>query len=528
MLSEKDFTVLKEENELLKKRLEQNEKLILKKNVSISKMDATISEKEVIISEKEVIISEKEALIAKLSRMLFGQKRERFEHPDSQQLSLPFEIEPEVKAALEEKLEDKRQKIATTERKKSTHKGRKPLPSHLEVVEVIIEPDVDTTEMVCVGEEITEELAYQPEKIFIRRYIRKKYAPKSGEGKFAIANLPERIIPKGIPSNELLTQICVDKYVDHSPLHRTQGRFARNQIDINKNTINGWISKGAKHLDILYEYLKAQVIAKGYLQVDETTLKVLDRNLKGKSHLGYYWVYHCPIDGTLFFEYHPSREAKHVNHTLKDFKGYLQTDGYAGYRGLAQKKGITPLACMAHARRKFDEALQNDPLRAQKGLLYIQALYHIEEKARKENLSPPKRKELRLIESLPIINAFAKWMTEENKRVLPKSKIATAFRYSSERWDELSAYLYDGILEIDNNLIENAIRPIALGRKNYMFAGNHEAAQRAAMIYTFFGICKKHNVNPTQWLNFVFANIQSTSIRDLHLLLPQNFKANNM
>ena len=521
MLSEKDYTLLKKENELLKKRIEQHENLLSEKDIIIAKKDTAIS-------EKDLTISEKEALIAKLNRMLFGQKRERFEHPDSQQLSLPFEIEPEVQAILEEKLEEKRQKVAEHERKKSTHKGRKPLPSHLEVVDVVIEPNVDTTEMICVGEETTEELAYQPEKLFIRRYIRKKYAPKSGEGKFAIGNLPERIIPKGIPSNELVSQILVDKYIDHLPLYRIQGRFARNQIDINKNTINGWVGQALSQLEILYDYLKAQVVAKGYLQVDETTLKVLDSKLKGKSHLGYYWVYHSPIDNILFFEYHPSREGKHVNQTLKEFKGYLQTDGYAGYHALAQKKDIKSLACMAHARRKFDEALQNDPIRAKKALLYIQALYLIEEKARNENLNSPERKELRLSESLTIINAFAKWMTAENKRVLPKSKIATAFRYSIERWDELSAYLYDGILEIDNNLIENAIRPIALGRKNYLFAGNHDAAQRSAMIYSFFGICKKHKVNPSNWLNFVFANIHSTSIQELHLLLPQNFKTKGM
>ena len=182
------------------------------------------------------------------------------------------------------------------------------------------------------------------------------------------------------------------------------------------------------------------------------------------------------------------------------------------------------MACMAHARRKFDEALENDRARAQTALLFIQQLYHIEAQAKEKKLNATDRKELRLTESLKIINALGKWMTEESQSVLPKSKIGIAFQYAMARWDELSAYLYDGILEIDNNLIENAIRPIALGRKNYLFAGNHEAAQRAAIIYTFFVICKKHNVNPTDWLNYVFNNLQSTNISDLNKLLPQNFK----
>ena len=457
--------------------------------------------------------------------MLFGQKRERFEAPISNQLALPFAMEPEVVAIVEQALEQKRNTIAEHERK-TAHKGRQPLPTHLEVVEIIIEPAQDITDLVLIGQEVTEELGYQPEKFFINRFIRPKYAPKSGEGSFVIGQLPERIIDKGIPSAELVSQILVDKYIDHLPLYRIKQRFARNKIDIKDSTITSWVSQSLHKLEILYDYLKAQIVAKGYLQVDETTLKVLDSTLKGKTHLGYYWAYHCPIDKVLFFEYHRGRGAKYVNETLKSFKGYLQTDGYAGYDELANKNDITHLGCMAHARRKFDEALQNDKPRAEKAMVYFQALYHIEAKAREKNLSTAERKELRLTQSLPIINALGKWMAAENPKVLPKSKIGLAFKYSMSRWDALSTYLYDGQLEIDNNLIENAIRPIALGRKNYLFAGSHDAAQRAAIIYTFFGVCKKQNVNPTDWLNYVFKNLQSTKIQDLANLLPQNFNRN--
>ena len=491
--------------------------------MTISEKDIAIAEKDKSIAVRDEKIDAQAAEIGRLQRLLYGQLRERFQYPNNQ-LSLPFGIDPEVAKAIEEALEEKRKKIAEHERKTPEHKGRLPLPDHLEVVETIIEPEIDTTDMVCVGQEVTEVLGYQPEKFFINRIVRKKYAPKSGEGSFAIAQLPERIIEKGIPSNELVSQILVDKYIDHLPLYRIRQRFARNKIDIKDSTIIGWVSQSLSKLEILYDYLKAQIVSKGYLQVDETTLKVLDSNIKGKTHLGYYWAYHSPIDNILFFEYHKGRAAKFVNQTLGNFKGYLQTDGYAGYNDLAKKKDIIPVACMAHARRKFDEALENDRARSQTALLFIQQLYHIEAQAKEKKLNATDRKELRLTESLKIINALGKWMTEESQSVLPKSKIGIAFQYAMARWDELSAYLYDGILEIDNNLIENAIRPIALGRKNYLFAGNHEAAQRAAIIYTFFGICKKHNVNPTDWLNYVFNNLQSTNISDLNKLLPQNFK----
>jgi transposase len=505
------------------------EEVIAKKEEVIAKKEEVIAQKEEVIAKKEEVIAEFEgkvsslqALVAQLQRMKFGQSRERFEHPLNQ-LSLPFEIEPQVLAMLEEAIKEKRRK-STENGRKTSHKGRLPLPTHLEIRETVIEPDMDLTNMVLVGKEITDKLGYQPEKFFIDRTIRNKYAPKSAEGSFAIATLPETIIEKGIPTNELVSQILVDKYIDHLPLYRIRARFARNKIDIKDSTINGWVSQSLSKLEILYDFLKAKMKGLGYLQLDETTLKVLDSTLKGKTHLGYYWAFNCPISNILFFEYNKGREADYINEALKDFRGYIQTDGYDGYAALARKEQITQVACMAHARRKFDEALDNDKERAQKALVYIQALYHIEAKAREQKLSTEQRKELRLQESLPIINQLGAYIVAESKKVLPKSKIGQAFQYCSNRWDALCAYMKDGMLEIDNNLIENAIRPIALGRKNYLFAGSHDAAQKSAMIYSFFGICKKHNVNPTDWLNFVFQNINSTSIQNLDTLLPQNFK----
>ena len=205
------------------------------------------------------------------------------------------------------------------------------------------------------------------------------------------------------------------------------------------------------------------------------------------------------------------------------FKGYLQTDGYAVYEKYGKNKEVTHLACWAHARREFERAFDNDKARAEKALSMIQQLYAVERRVKEGELAPEQTKEIRLAESLPVINELGKWIFEEIKNTLPKSQIGKAMAYAYARWDALSAYLYDGNLFIDNNLVENAIRSVALGRKNYLFAGSHEAAQRAAMIYSFFAICKKHEVNPFKWLKYTLENIMSINHKNLKDLYPQNF-----
>ena len=459
--------------------------------------------------------------LERLKRLAFGQKRERFEDPN--QIRLPFEMPQEVKQQLEEQTT----KTITYERKKiaSSHAGRMPLPDHLPVEEIEIYPEVDITDMVCIGREVTDELEYKPASYIIKRYIRYKYAPKKGEGVF-IGALPGRVIEKGIAGPGLLASILVDKYVDHLPLYRQMQRFKRENIPIAASTIEGWVRQALGILVILYEHLVRETRTKGYLQADESTIRVQDRDKKGSCHLGYYWVYHCPIDGTVLFDYQPGRSAGAAAHVLSGFKGYLQTDGYTAYDKIGAREGVTHLNCWAHARREFDGALTNDRNRAEIALAFIQTLYKVEATAREEALTPAQRKELRLSKSLPVINAFVKWMTDEIKtgKVLPKSTIGKAMHYSLDRWDKLSAYLYDGTLEIDNNLIENAIRPLALGRKNYLFAGSHEGAKRAASIYSFFAMCRKEDVNPFQWLKYVFEHIMDTKTSQLHTLYPKYFK----
>ena len=493
----------------------------------LQQQEQAFQRREVALQQRTEVLEEKVDLLQwqvdQLKRMAFGQKRERFE-ADSQQLPLPFE---EDEQQLVQQQEELQKKIEYVRKKQSasSHKGRVALPHHLPVEEVEIYPEGDLLQMTCIGKEVTEELECVPAKLFIRRYIRYKYAPKSKEG-VVIGELPERIIDKGIPGPGLLATILIDKYMDHLPLYRQRQRFLRENIPIAASTLDGWTKTALEKLQPLYDYLLEDTKSKGYLQADETPIKVLDSDKKGATHQGYYWVYHSPVDKTVLFDYQPTRGASGPERILSSFRGYLQTDGYKVYDKIGRKVGVTHLSCWAHARREFDKALDNDKARASVALLYIQQLYAVEARAREEKLGPEQRKELRLEKSLPVLNDLGKWISKEVKTTLPKSPIGKAMHYSQDRWDALSAYLYDGVLEIDNNSVENAIRPVALGRKNYLFAGSHQAAGRAAMIYSFFAICKKHGVNPYQWLKHTLENIMSINHKNIRDLYPQNFQNN--
>ena len=506
MYSEREIASVLEENIRLRNLVEIQEN--------------TLSEKTSEIEQKASEIEQKNAWIAYLERMVFGQKRERFTSTPEGQLSLPFEIDQQEVQQVVEALQTQKESKEPKERKK--HVGREPLPSHLEVRETIIEPEGDLSEMVHVGDEITEELEVEPAKYYIHRIVRRKYAPKSGEGSFKIGPLPERALDKSMAGAGIITQAIIDKYVDHLPIYRQLQRFAREGIPLKEVTIHSWVHRGISKLQILYDYLWENQLRCGYLQVDETTIKVLESEKKNATHMGYFWVYNDPVGNIPLFKYEKGRSGNFPTRQLEDFKGFLQTDGYAGYNQLAAKTDLTHLSCWAHARREFERALNNDKARAELALTWIQQLYKIEREIK--DLNPAQKKEQRLDKALPVINAYFKWVAGQREKVLPKSQIGKAINYSIERYDSLMAYLYNGKLHIDNNAVENSIRPVAIGRKNYLFAKTHDSAQRSAMIYTFMGICKKHNVNPAEWLKDTLLKIESTSIQNLNSLLPQNFK----
>jgi len=466
-----------------------------------------------------------------LKRLVYGTKRERFIKKNNPfQQSLPFE---EIE---EEKTEEAEKQEVTYKRKKKreNHHGRLSLPSHLPVEEIIIEPSIDTTGMVCIGREITEQLELIPSRLFIKRTIRPKYVlSKEKQDKLIdqgnntspiiIADLPSMPIERCMAATGLLAQIFIDKFIDHLPYYRQIQRYKREGVEIKSSTIDGWQKQVTDLLEPLYERLKCKVLTQGYLQADESPVKVLDSSKRGKTHQGYHWVYHSPLEKALFFDYRYSRKRAGPEEILKDFKGYLQTDGYAAYNKFNNQKDITLVGCMAHARRYFDKALDNDKSRAEHALSEIQKLYAFERMAKENGYSHEKRHAYRLENAQPIMEELIKWLIREYSATTPKSPIGTAVRYAINQWESLRAYLFDGALEIDNNQIENAIRPLAIGRKNYLFAGSHQGARRAAMFYSFFGTCKKHEVNPYDWLKATLDVIADTKTSQLDDLLPQNF-----
>lgn len=458
-----------------------------------------------------------------LKRLIFGSKNERFIPSGSTPSQLSLDIQPDVASECSVTKTQKIEYVRGHTQITKEHPGRTKLPEHLERREIIIEPAQVTTGCKKIGEEITEELEYEPGKLFVNRYVRPKYVMADNKG-IIIAPMIDRPLPKAIVGPGLLAQIIIDKYVDHLPLYRQMERFKREGINIPYSTIGDWVKNGCTLIDPLYESLKKLIVQSNYLHADESPIKVLDKDKKGTTHRGYYWVYHNSVEGLVWFDYREGRGREGPVEVLKDFKGYLQTDGYAVYDFFKDKQDIAVLHCMAHARRMFYEATDNDKLIAEYALEQIGLLYEIERKAKDQQLDPEQILQLRQTEALPVLESLGRWMKETYMKTLPKSAIGKALGYSIARWPELMLYATDGKLNIDNNPVENSIRPVAIGRKNYLFAGSHEAAKRSAILYTLMGTCKLHGINPFIWLRDVLQRIANHPINKIEDLLPHNWQ----
>ena len=466
-----------------------------------------------------------------LKKALFGSKQERFVSTDATpnplQLSLGLDVETIGQCKITEatKIEYIRTKTQVIENKK-THPGRMKLPEHLRRETIILQPDADVSRLKKIGEEVTEILDWTPGELYVKQYIRPKYVLPVDQTNNTVltASLPNRIVEKSMAGEGLLAQIIVDKYVDHLPLHRQLQRFERSAVTIAQSTINGWMALTLEQFLSLYELHKKLVLTTNYLHADETTIRVLDRDKPGASHQGYYWLYHNSKEKIVLFDYRKGRSREGPNDILQDFKGVLQTDGYVAYEDFENREGITLLNCMAHARRKFVDALQNDKHRCEQALTLFQKLYDIERQAME--LSPDETLGLRQEKSVPVLKELKQWMISQYTKVLPASVIGKAIAYSLKRWEKLCVYVTDGRLSIDNNPVENAVRPVAIGRKNYLFAGSHEAAQRAAMIYSLLATCRMQNINPYEWLKDVLERMPSYDVKKLAELLPPAARSN--
>jgi transposase len=475
----------------------------------------------VAIAERDLIIKNQQHRIDQLLRQLFGQKSERLPVQSNLFEELPFS--PEELALVEPELSVKTiAEHKRKEKKKDPHSLRYELPEHLRREEVVIEPTSIPEGAIKIGEEVSEKLEITKAELFVKRTIRPKYV-LADKSTVIVAALPQGPLYRCLAGVSLLVHILIDKYVDHLPLYRQIDRFARQGVKMKDSTIGDWVSQVAKLLEILYKELEKDVLSSNYLGTDETTIKVLDPAIKGKCHKGYLWAYLAHDKNLVLFDYDPSRGKHVVGQKLLDYQGYLQSDGYAGYEQFDTHQGIIRLGCMAHARRKFDEAKQEDQESALKVLTMMQRIYRLEYWMRHYKIAVSGKKILREKIAVPLLNEMFDWMQEQLNNHTPSSKMYLALNYSIKRRNELMQYCQDGQLHIDNNLVENKIRPTVIGKKNFLFMGSHDSAQRSAMLYSFLLSCKANNINPEEWLQDVLTRINDCKQSQLIDILPHRW-----
>lgn len=496
-----------------------------------------------LIAENKALKAENAQLqfrLEQLERLVFGQRRERFvpQEAPSEQLSLFQGEAPDSASA--PGLDAPEKQVVSYERDRPSgkpHPGRNKIPDHFPEDVVVIEPDEDTTGLVRIGEERTEYVEYTPASLVKRVIIRPKYARPESDGatKVLVATLPARPIGKGLVGPGFLAHVITAKFVDHMPFHRQIQRFTRDYSwTIHKNTMNDWFVAVCTLLEPLYALMVKSCLSAGYLQADESRINVLTHIAKDKNghpinpedipegnkrKLGWMWVVHNPVSGTVVFNYEDNRSQDGADGLLAGFtRGYLQVDGYDGYNHIVARPGVQRVGCLAHVRRKFFDARSNDPGRADFALKLIQDIYRHERTC--HDASPEDRHAHRKEYVRPLMAQLKEWMDLQAPYVTPKSPIGVAMTYAQNQYEAITSILLDGRILIDNNLIENKIRPLALGRKNYLFAGSHQGAQRIAMMYSFFASCKMHSVNPYQWLADTLQLISDTKISELHKLMP--------
>lgn len=478
-----------------------------------------------IILSKDERINQLTFELDKFRQYLFGRKNEKLSvrETDLSQMNL-FELgtTPTQQEDLSGQAASVAEKKIPKKRAKGT--GRMTLPENLRRETILIEPAEDVSDCTVIGEEVTEVLDLIPAEFYVKRYVRRKYARPNGAG-IVIGQLPERAIEKGIPSDRVIAQMTLDKYVYGMPLHRQIDKYRRLGVNIPASTASDWMLKGWKHLAPLWELLKLMVLNQKYLQVDESPIKVQDRHHKNNITNGYMWVYNAPVENLILFDYRKGRDQSGPKEMLEAFTGIIQADGYTVYETLyGNHPGIILVYCMAHARRKFVEALKYDKAKATQVLELMGQLYILEQQMRDEALTWGQRTLRRQQKAVPVLEEINKWLEGHVKTVLPKSPLGQAIAYTLPRWKGLSAYAQHGQIEIDNNLVENAIRPLAIGRKNYLFAGSHEAAEMTAAMYSFMATCKNNGLNELEWLTDVLARTQSINHKNLYQLLPNNWE----
>ncbi|MFZ1515090.1 MAG: IS66 family transposase [Saprospiraceae bacterium] len=390
----------------------------------------------------------------------------------------------------------------------------------------MIEPENKSEGDRQIGTLVTEILEYTPGVMFVNRIERPKYINDERQ-ELKIGIMPERPVDKSQFGIGLMTNAIVQKYMDHNPLYRQLEQMKRmHQVDISRSSFGESVQKHIELLTPIYEALKKEVLQQKYLQTDESPFKVQSETKKGSTDLGFMWVSRVPEKDLVLFSYQKGRSGECMNNHLQNFKGKLQTDGWKVYEQLEGSPEIELFNCWAHARRYFDQAKENDPKIATYMLKQIQILYEIEQYCRDQKLNIDERKKIRQEKSKVQLEKIKEFLDQQSmSNILPQSPVGKAIAYSLSRCDRLRKYVDHGEIEIDNNLIENSIRPLALGRENFLFAGSHESAHRAAMIYSLFGTCKINRINPHEWLKNILSRIKNHLINRIAEILPHNWNS---
>jgi len=449
------------------------------------------------------------------------------------------ELDAGVDTSTQEEDDEESITIAKHTRRKA---GRKKLPDSLPRVDVVHE--LSESDRVCphdgailreIGEEISEQLDIIPAKIRVLRHIRKKYACSCGQC-IKTATLPNQMIPKSMASPGLLAHITVSKYQDALPLYRQETILRRIGVDLSRATLANWMIKTGVMVQPIINLLRDHLLEYDILQMDETTVQVLKEPGKTAQSKSYLWLQKGgpPDKPVILYDYDPGRGAGVPMRLLEGFKGYLQTDGYAGYNAIVAANQLHHLGCMAHARRKFSDAVKAQGRnkkrgKAHRGLVLIQKLYQVERTARKQKLTPDERYAHRQKQAQPILDKLEVWLNESLPQLPPNSMTGKALNYLNNEWGKLTAYLQDGRLEIDNNGAENAIRPFVIGRKNWLFSTSVKGVEASANLYSLIETAKANGLEPYAYLRYLFVRLPAAkSVENFEALLPVNVEKNQI
>jgi len=514
-------------------RISQHDTQISERDAAISARDAELSAKEAQLASRNEELKHKQLKIDQLTHEMATLKRwqygRRSEQLDAVQRSLLDESIDADLEAISLEIEALRERAPSAPKSKPR---RLALPASFPRRDVPHEPERTQCSCGCglerIGEDVSEKLDYTPGVFTVERHIRGKWVCRSCETLIQ-APVPPHMIDKGIPTVALLVHVLIAKYLDHCPLYRQEGIFERAGLAIPRSTLAQWVGACGVKLQPLLDVLKQWLLTRTVLHADETPVPMLKPGL-GRTHQAYLWSYSSSEYDKLqavIYDFADSRSGLHARDFLGAWRGKLVCDDYSGYKALFER-GIIEIGCTAHARRKFHDLYVNNRSDiAEEALRYYAALYDVEREARERNLDADARRQLRQQRSKPIAEAFRQWLTRQRTLVPDGSATAKAINYSLKRWAALIRYLDDGDLPIDNNHIENRIRPVALGRGNWLFCGSLRAGKRAAAIMSLIQSAKLNGHDPYLYLKDVMERIPIQPASRLEELLPHRWQRGN-